>query len=380
LRPVQFIGDISYELYLWHWPLIVIFTTLLGKAPSWKWSIVLVTASIGLAWLTKKYIDEPIRHARWRIKSPLVTFASLAAATAVVVAFALVPATILDVESRADLATAQAAIEEQVKCFGAQAIVNSCADPYKVTETVDPVSAKNDNMYSNGVTLTSECLIDRNHSPELFECVLNSPEAPSRRIVLLGDSHAYVLATALKPVAETNNWSSDLWSAMACKPYQDRASSACVEWATERLEKVIADSTIGTVILSFSTPLDNDMTNRWLSQLVQSGKTVMVFRSVPGAGGPYASDDPRGSAPDCVELSGTTDDPCSWPGATSSLPIFPAGVEEIDPRDILCADDKCHSVIGGTIVYFDSHHMTTTFTRTLAPWLGESILEIYSRG
>ena len=38
-----------------------------------------------------------------------------------------------------------------------------------------------------------------------------------------------------------------------------------------------------------------------------------------------------------------------------------------------CDDTKCHAVIGGVIVYFDAHHLTTTFSRSLARYLGDEI-------
>jgi hypothetical protein len=379
-RPVQFIGDISYELYLWHWPLIVLFTTLLGKSPGWKWSVVLVTASIGLAWLTTKYIDDPVRRAPWRLSNPLVAFASLATATAVVLAFALVPATILDMQSRADLAMAQATIDSQAECFGAQAIVNDCEDPYQVTSTVDPVSAKTDNMYSNGVTLTSECVVDFDHSPELQECILNEPPTPSHKIVLMGDSHAYVLAAALKLAAEENNWSAESISATGgCRPFGEQSFAACDEWADEHFQNIVDDPQIDTVLLSFSSDFGARLFLDRVKQLKNAGKTVIIFNAVSGVLAPFSKDDPRHLIPECIDISEASYDPCSWIRPLVASVVYPETVSTIDPWDIICADEKCHNVIGGATVYFDSHHMTTSFTRTLAPWLGASILAIYSK-
>jgi peptidoglycan/LPS O-acetylase OafA/YrhL len=62
-RPLAFIGGISYPLYLWHWPAIVIFRMLNPEARGIELAIPLA-ASFGLAWLTKKFLEEPVRFGR----------------------------------------------------------------------------------------------------------------------------------------------------------------------------------------------------------------------------------------------------------------------------------------------------------------------------
>ena len=64
LRPVVFIGLISYSLYLWHWPLIVFQRTdvlLLATSSGLLTRLVLVAASIGIAFLSWKFVEMPFR-------------------------------------------------------------------------------------------------------------------------------------------------------------------------------------------------------------------------------------------------------------------------------------------------------------------------------
>jgi hypothetical protein len=44
-----------------------------------------------------------------------------------------------------------------------------------------------------------------------------------------------------------------------------------------------------------------------------------------------------------------------------------------------CDARKCHAVIGGVVVYFDSHHMTTTYSRSLARYIGPQIAAAMAR-
>lgn len=63
LRPVVFVGLISYSLYLWHWPLLVFQRTdgLLAGSSGALTKSILIAVSIGIAWLSWKYVEMPFR-------------------------------------------------------------------------------------------------------------------------------------------------------------------------------------------------------------------------------------------------------------------------------------------------------------------------------
>jgi peptidoglycan/LPS O-acetylase OafA/YrhL/lysophospholipase L1-like esterase len=60
-RPLRWIGVRSYGIYLWHYPVIVLSTPANGTQdlPRAAWQI---AASIGLAALSWKFVEEPVRH------------------------------------------------------------------------------------------------------------------------------------------------------------------------------------------------------------------------------------------------------------------------------------------------------------------------------
>jgi peptidoglycan/LPS O-acetylase OafA/YrhL len=57
MRPVTWIGDLSYSWYLWHWPLIVFATAI------WSPSLAPAAALLALlpAWLSFRFVENPIR-------------------------------------------------------------------------------------------------------------------------------------------------------------------------------------------------------------------------------------------------------------------------------------------------------------------------------
>lgn len=72
-RPVNFTGRISYSLYLWHWPLIVFYTYVLGDHISVISGCCIFAANYLLAFLSYRYIETPFRHTNF-LKKPLAFF------------------------------------------------------------------------------------------------------------------------------------------------------------------------------------------------------------------------------------------------------------------------------------------------------------------
>jgi peptidoglycan/LPS O-acetylase OafA/YrhL len=62
-RPLVFVGGLSYPLYLWHWPAIVFFR-MLSPGSSATGMAIPLGISFALAWLTKNFLEDPVRFGR----------------------------------------------------------------------------------------------------------------------------------------------------------------------------------------------------------------------------------------------------------------------------------------------------------------------------
>ncbi|MGH3249414.1 MAG: acyltransferase family protein [Trebonia sp.] len=84
-RPLRWLGLISYSLYLWHWPVIVLLAAQRTGLGGWSQAVVVCAVSIGLATLSKYLVEDPIRfRAKWaRGRSGLLAFAALMVGLAV---------------------------------------------------------------------------------------------------------------------------------------------------------------------------------------------------------------------------------------------------------------------------------------------------------
>jgi peptidoglycan/LPS O-acetylase OafA/YrhL len=88
-RWTVFIGRISYPLYLWHWPLLALSQLYLLRPLTSAETIIVLCATVSLAWITYQWIERPIRSGSWAAIGTSV--AAMAAIPAVALAALLFP-------------------------------------------------------------------------------------------------------------------------------------------------------------------------------------------------------------------------------------------------------------------------------------------------
>ena len=93
LAPVQFLGDVSYGVYLWHQPIYVLVLLATGENARSVGALAIVAVSILLGWLSKRYVEDPFRTSEfWK---PLGrTYAFAAGGMLVIVALCAVGLTV----------------------------------------------------------------------------------------------------------------------------------------------------------------------------------------------------------------------------------------------------------------------------------------------
>ena len=50
------------------------------------------------------------------------------------------------------------------------------------------------------------------------------------------------------------------------------------------------------------------------------------------------------------------------------------GAQLLDLTNLICATHTCRPIVGNVLVYRDVHHLTTTYTLTIAPYLERMLL------
>lgn len=71
-KPLVEIGKISYPLYLWHWPVLVLARIHYGRNPPGQTRLLLIVLAFVLAWLTTKFVENPLRFSPRRARTVFV--------------------------------------------------------------------------------------------------------------------------------------------------------------------------------------------------------------------------------------------------------------------------------------------------------------------
>jgi len=198
LRPVAFIGMISYSLYLWHWPLIVFQGAngllVKGLAPNGT-KVVLIFASVVIATLSWRFVEQPFRGRGFFLsRSTIFRLASVAAAVLLFL-YAGILAT-GGVPSR----------------YPAEAV--------KVASYLDDTNAATDAQYRTGTCFLTSKNTFQDFNPAV--CLRQAPRRPND--LLIGDSHAAQLWYGLSSTfADVNLMQA---TASGCKPTLDQSHSA----------------------------------------------------------------------------------------------------------------------------------------------------------
>ncbi|MCV7377221.1 acyltransferase [Mycobacterium alsense] len=399
VRPMRAIGRVSYSWYLWHWPLLLVVpASTTGQSLGQRLTAVVV--SLGLAFLTLRFIENPLRFAAPLRRSANRSLAVGGAATAVAagVGVALLlwipvpvgrgPAAPALTVTAASLGTGSsmdaydAAVRDAVaQVQGAVAAsVGLKAVPSNLTPPLGSITTELKSLYLHG------CL--RN----FFE--VGQPECASgdttstTTVALVGDSHAAMWYPAFEQIAAQRHWRLETMTKAACPMLDlptinraaDRAYTECDQWRnqiTSRLQAERPRLVVFSMMRSYSQagittydPAWVDALNRLVKQLRGTGAHVWVLGPVPN---------PLLIVPDC--LAGHLDDAtaCSPPTskavnrtgiAAETAATKTGGGQYSDLTELFCTADRCPVMVGNALVYVDESHLTPAYSRQLAPVLG----------
>jgi peptidoglycan/LPS O-acetylase OafA/YrhL len=385
LRPVQAIGDVSYSLYLWHWPLIIAAGYAVSGPVSTDGKLALFGASVGLAWLTKRYVEDPFRSSAGRAgflarRSP--RWSLLAALVAMLTIAVIVLSGFGAIGMRNALAQQAIAHAGSSVCVGAAAL-----DPARTCDntSLGEVIAPDPGVMNQDRGPGFAC--DAASGAPLPVCHFGSRSASALSVALVGDSHAAAMMPAILSQLPSLGWSLDTYLGSGCVWGNFEGSSHCANRAN--LQKILEGQAYDVVIVTASRyaegaghrghpasapdPRVAGYEAAWAPVLARGAKIVVI------ADNPS----PTPSALDCLDAAtGATEaQRCTMSRETayrlSDAPARAAaqtpGVSTIDLSSHYCTATECPMVVGNVVVYYDSTHLTATYDSTLGPYLGAQL-------
>ncbi|TLM75813.1 acyltransferase family protein [Pseudarthrobacter sp. NamB4] len=374
-RPLVALGDNSYALYLWHWPILVLALAATGaEAPNLAEGMGIVGASIVLAVLTTRFVEKPLRDWHWPQRRAWRTAVVIAACGAVLAGPVAVWQTTLTAEESATAA------QPRELTPGAAALHPENAPVPVAGAKIIPGPSALDNDWAG---IYAPCTGDNATSdPILQGCRQEVPEGEvTKRIVVLGDSHSQQYLGALAPIAAARGWelvtllmpacrfgaASETRNA-ECNAYNQASAAYVLE---HRPDAVFTVASLTHEEAPFETGIPGYLEG--VRPFAEAGIEIVGIR-----------DNPRFTfnMPECVQRNGPHAPECNPSLAESLADPSPLesyrgklpGLHLMDLSDFICARGVCPAVVGNVYVYKDDNHLTRTYVETMIPMFEQRLL------
>ncbi|WP_343708523.1 acyltransferase family protein [Mycobacterium sp.] len=397
-RPLVRLGEMAYALYLWHWPLLIFWLAYSGHAhANFVEGTAVLLVSGALAYLTNRYIEEPLRQRkpasagpapsvvvpwRTRLRRPTIVLGSvvgLLGVTLTATAFTWREHVSVERASGKELSGLSSSDYP-----GARALIKHVRVPtLRMRPTV--LEAQTDYPPST----RDGCISDFKNT-NVITCSYGDKTA-TRTIALAGGSHAEHWLTALDILGRRHHFKVTTYLKMGCPLSTEKMPRVmgnnapypeCRDWVPKAMAAVVADhpdfvfttSTRpwnirpgdvmpGTYVGIWQTFSDNNI-------------PILAMRDTPWLvkdGQPFNPSDCLAKGGDAVSCGIKRSDVIADRNPTLDwVEQFPM-LKPLDMSNAVCRADICPAVEGNVLVYHDAHHISATYMRTMTNELSRQL-------
>ncbi len=432
LPPIRFLGKISYSLYLWHWPILILgglwLTTPLDPWLTPGQAVVLALLSILVATASWFFVEEPFRRGVIPLPRPSRT---VTAGVAVMLAVALV-GTGFDFGAQSALASLDGPSSPSPEVALASPTTQPTPSPsstqlitlapdatpspvpemtpaltmppdpgaptsYAVTSSIQPSLGKAATDYEQ--PWKDNCLGWQGTTTPITssKCVYGNPSG-TYTVALIGDSHASALFPGVNAVAKAHGWKLTPYLKIDCSfldlsdlvyygpptiPYPQ-----CMTWNSAVISKIqknppdLAIISMSRWIFTANTAEENVTTEtnaliRMIQKIPSSTKVVII------------QDPPLPTAekvPECLSTYQSDYRKCDYTrtrgfgsamGSREKAAANSTGAGLIDLTAAICpGTGNCPVVENNMIMWRDEHHLTATYAASLGPVIDAQLVGI----
>lgn len=391
--PFLWLGQRSYSLYLWHWPVLIIAAERVGRSSlSTSENVLLILlVALPLSHVTYHLVENPIRHLRVPSLPTVASGATVVLATWLILTGIISAPNPLPPSRNAEPATETATVSREVVASASIVSLPRNLDPPLADALDDFPGYEAEFDYGCGYTDTVEPSVSN-------LCTIGDWNA-RKLIVAYGDSHILMWLPALEQIAWANHWRLIVLGRYSCPaglvpvvgpsgtgpPGQEY--QPCDRWH-QWIPKIIRALHPNLVVVSqeslYLRPVAGSSDGRMFTANEWRSGLASLLRSISG---PDTKEVVLGNvpvldegAPQCLQRHVDDVQACSTSAKNATVPLSQAdlaaatssGAKYIDPFSWFCST-TCSPVIGQYLVYRDQLHITATYAEFLTNVLGQAL-------
>lgn len=396
-KPIQFVGDVSYSLYLWHWPIIILTPAVLSRTLGTPDKFFILAVAIALSYVSKKIVEDPGRTKLLRGARPVRVMLAMAATLAIV--SALCGGLLLNLGKAQDAEASKLQNLSGQPCYGARSLDphNNCKEPFGAAQVAN-VGPNEAPWFDAPECKPSSDPIVVQDRKLLSDCDFTGGTNATATVWLVGDSHAEQWKTAIYELARLHKWKvkesllggcpfidAKRVAFMGTPSTEPQLQQRCLEWGKKLTDRIVREKPAMIFAATFGAgeAVDdgtarsqmeqyNDGVTKRFAEWTGAGSRIYVLRDTPLT--------LHHSSPDCVALNQQSPTACANPRADALQPdpvavaargMSSPAVKVLDLSDQFCDDHTCHAVIGGLQVYYDTDHASRSYMHSLVPVLAQ---------
>jgi peptidoglycan/LPS O-acetylase OafA/YrhL len=384
-----FLGDISYSLYLVHFPISLLVAGLGGESEYLLFLTGGLILTLVLAFFLKTFVEDPVRFPgfygpRFKLGVGKILLANLALALSIILiiqGLSFATQNYSPGPTSKPLPTAESPSPTKEPeptaeyCFGANAMIKDSCEAFILSKPLLPPQSANESIseaYKNG------CHIGFSSNPRFKSCTYGATKGYKTTIALVGDSHATQWLPAFNVAGKASGIRIKTFLMSECVFGSVVIPANCTgfaPWVLKSLAKpgngfsaiYISNRVSRPEVQSKSAYLKKSFSET-LETLKKTNLKIFLIGDTPL--GTLDRSDPnlclmKNKPKDCFGL--TKDVKWNNPFADA---VEESGVGEYLPVDnLFCIDTKCYKSIGGVPVYRDDDHINVYYSEsTIDVW------------
>ncbi len=365
------LGGVSFGIYLWHWVLLSFYKYNISENPGIVAGLLIILLSIALSFITTKYIETPIRNAKFN-KLAFKRIGYIALVNILLIAGLVSHNQYVKIQDKKAVAN---------KDYPGALSINLDKDKIKENKPKPEFANVFDDLPQSHLDNSNQSM----SKSEVKVGKYGKQKDYKATIALVGSSHSEHWLGAVIKAAEENDYRVINITRSGTRFSTGYKKNTLQDDWVKNVENYLEKADDIDLVLSHVTASDTEsekiqqqMVDQLLKVKNNYGIEVMALRDIPRYDFNVSEELEKHGEKDTIERMNKGNrqlDETFWEQISNEEKDLP----QFDPSEYFKVNGKYRPIIGNIVVYRDMDHMTNTYSETFGPILGDEIKKVVKK-